>query len=145
MTKEENKLLIRDLCCRVPYGVKVQYDMTGEDFDDDPIGDDTLEYCSGRFSAIGISEDIPTENLKPYLIPMDKMSNDEKIRMAKETEVPYDAQEPHERVIRRRMNARTEWLDKNMYDHREIFKGGRWMSMIEAGLALEAKKNMYKH
>ena len=136
MKQEDKELLIRDLCCRTPYGVKVQYDMTGEDFDDDPIGEDTLEYCSGRFSAIGISEDIPTENLKPYLRPLSSMTDAERDELLEvRRAVQYNGNEMCAVVDARFAEAEARWYDKKMFDHR---------GLLPKGLALEMPKEMYK-
>ena len=66
MTQEEKQLLLKDLCARLPYGVKVHlvYDEDTEDI---------------REMGLGSLHDIIFDNAegKPYLRPMSSMSEEE--------------------------------------------------------------------
>lgn len=70
MTQNEKNLLLKDLCGRLPYRVKIQYhklkppiSLIGYD-DSVFIGDDDWGY--------------ETENIKPYLFPMSSMTEEQK-------------------------------------------------------------------
>ena len=72
MTKEEKELFLKDLCARLPYGVKVQY--MNKIFDIDyisPIYGEVKLDTSGNWT-IGISE------VKPYLFPLSSMTEEQK-------------------------------------------------------------------
>ena len=72
MSKEEKELLLKDLCSRLPYGVKVQY--MNKIFDIDYIspmyGEVTLD-TSGNWT-IDVSE------VNPYLFPLSNMTEKQK-------------------------------------------------------------------
>lgn len=70
MTQEQKELLLKDLCSRLPYGVKVN------------------DYIQGDFTLIGLTNerifttceveghynDFPIENIKPYLFSLSSMT-----------------------------------------------------------------------
>lgn len=72
MTQEQKEILSRDLCLRLPYGVKVLYE--NEIFN--------VEYVSPMYYEIKL--DIPetwtidVSEVKPYLFPLSSMSEDQK-------------------------------------------------------------------
>ena len=79
MTQEENKLLLRDLCMRLPYGVKCSFGV------DDAI----YEMCGINPSCCGASEiqathiksgingDFKMNSCKPYLFPLSSMTEEQ--------------------------------------------------------------------
>ena len=80
MTQEDKKLLIKDLCARLPYGVKIEryssyYGIVSEI-------DETynkIEYFRDFVGALDITfldKWIEEYNVKPYLFPLDKISGD---------------------------------------------------------------------
>lgn len=72
MTQDNKDLLIRDLCARLPYGVKVEYE--NETFD--------VEYVSPMYEEVKL--DIPetwtigVSEVKPYLFPLSSMTEEQK-------------------------------------------------------------------
>lgn len=128
MTQENKKLLIKDLCARLPYGVKVKLGDNPNIFD--------LEYRMKFAAMYGDSdklEDIlDITNIKPYLRPMSSMTGVETLEYLslKESIVASDditySFETYESI---------DWLDKNMFDYR---------GLIPMGLAEDATdKNIY--
>ena len=74
MTQEEKDLLLKDLCGRLPYGVKVQ--IKNEIVTLDSICDDD----GYHFNFIGDDrEGVNIENIKPYLFPLSSMTEEQKI------------------------------------------------------------------
>ena len=79
MTQEEKDLLLKDLCSRIPYGVKFVIDngqnnvrtLTGID---EAIPYEDWQMC---VFARGISA-IPIEDIKPYLFPISSMTEEQK-------------------------------------------------------------------
>lgn len=78
MTQEDRDLVLRDLCARLPYGVKVQ----GTDYDGDKHDCDLVAYDSDantfyvRDNEGGIGT-LNLNNIKPYLRPMSSMTEEE--------------------------------------------------------------------
>ena len=72
MTKEEKELLLKDLCARLPYEVKVQYK-------DDIF---TIDYISGIYEEIKLDTPdrytIDISEVKPYLFPFSSMTEEQK-------------------------------------------------------------------
>ena len=66
MTQEEKQLLLKDLCARLPYGVKVKY-----------IFDDS-SHCPFELST-KILQECLDKGFLPYLRPMSSMTEEEEI------------------------------------------------------------------
>lgn len=68
MTQEDKELLLKDLCTRLPYGVKVQYE--GGIF--------TLDHISAMYEEVKLntpnSYTIDVLEVKPYLFPIESMT-----------------------------------------------------------------------
>jgi alpha-L-arabinofuranosidase len=124
MTKEEKELLIKDLCGRLPYGVKVRYMSVGEAMPQvwDLIGMPTAEHCDilvpyeRRFSAVSI------QDIKPYLRQMSSMTDEELYEWTHTWIMDTTAE-------------KYDWLNIHHFDYR---------GLIEKGLALQAPEGMYK-
>lgn len=71
MTQEQKDLLLKDLCARLPYGVKVEYE--NETFD--------VEHVCPMYEEVKL--DIPetwtidVSEVKPYLFPMSNMTDED--------------------------------------------------------------------
>ena len=77
MTREQKDILLKDLCARLPYGVKVEYE--NKIFD--------VEYVCPMYEEVKL--DIPetwtidVSEVKPYLFPMSSMTEEQKEDMIK--------------------------------------------------------------
>ena len=144
MTQEEKRLLFKDLCARLPYGVKVScrpyfgldprtlYSLSSFGRNDyyaiegDPIAHPIREMDSSGFGIL--------LNIKPYLRPMSSMTKEE---------------EDDLRVLKNRLVECNEDDDEKFYgiiDDIHNFYYSRHIdcsSLIDRGLALEAKEGMY--
>lgn len=69
MTQEQKNLLLKDLCARLPYGVKISVDDKVETVQGINILDTVVEYDSW------LSSDI--EEVKPYLFPLSNMTDEQ--------------------------------------------------------------------
>ena len=70
MTQEQKDLLLKDLCTRLPYGVKISVNDKVETLQGISILDNVVEYdCF-------LSSDI--EEVKPYLFPLSSMTKEQK-------------------------------------------------------------------
>jgi hypothetical protein len=119
MTQEQKELLLRDLCARLPYGVKC------EDTNINVIG--TLSQIGLHYDMCvldkddGNSESCYIPNCKPYLFPMSSMTE--------EQEIEYDA--TFATIVYedgRKDSAMTyktfDWLNKNHFDYRGLIPMG---------------------
>jgi len=120
MTTEEKKLLLADLCARLPYGVIVNNSITGDD--------DVLTY-SLLEDFEGVNFDYP----KPYLRPMDSMTEEEYDQLYIDSRIKEDSIDILD-ALANDMDA-IDWLNANHFDYR---------GLIEKGLALVAPEGTYK-
>ena len=134
MTPEDKELLLKDLCARLPYGVKAKiteegvlsYDsgigvIVGKEHVDNEIF--ILQCKNDSWCLTAISEFVP------YLRPMSSMTEEEKKEwVSLRTDVEKYYRIGHDAVV--------DFYNKHHFDYR---------GLIEIGLALEAPENMYKH
>lgn len=132
MTKEEKDILLKDLCARLPYGVKVQY--KGNRYDLTEMHKDGRTYLGSHNSIYGDwhcsleFEDYP----KPYLRPLSSMTEDEETEyyaLCRIEEDIYGGFYSYDTI------ESIDWLNAHHFDYR---------GLIEKGLALEAPAWMYK-
>ena len=145
MTQEDKQLLLKDLCARLPYGVKIHINSPIEEqnrmvlfdvnLEGETIGVATEKYT---FRAIRIvDDDDSTRIIKPYLRPMSSMTSEELKEFAQFTCLSMH------RFICSVTNTdhwyntyeEEDWLNAHHFD----FRG-----LIEKGLAIEAPEEMYK-
>ena len=112
MTQEDKALLLKDLCARLPYDVKVSEDIQGDFTLIGLTKDRVFTTCEVE----GCHNDFPIELIKPYLFPLSSMTEEQKeewrgIRWSK---LPWDE---------------LNWLNTGHWDYRHL---------IEKGLALDA-------
>lgn len=117
MTIEESGLLLKDLCARLAYGVKVCFD----DIEETTLSLNELLYINSNHKII------------PYLRPMKSMTSEEYESIKKEFLfyggsicMTSDMLMSGEVV---------DWLNAHHFDYR---------GLIDKGLALEAPEGMYK-
>ena len=114
MTQEEKQLILKDLCARLPYGVKVHitHDWFYEEIEpyDRRLDCDVIKHLRANEYTV-----------KPYLRPMSSMTEEEY------QEFGYD--------VLRYTPREFDWLNAHHFDYR---------GLIEKGLALEAPEGMYK-
>ena len=133
MTQQEKQLLLKDLCGRLPYGVKIK--VRSNDIRTvravDMVEGIVHFVESDYISPFGVYIEHPTtfrQVVKPYLRPMSSMTEEEK------KEVHYFV-ESHKYGNCSRSGAISDYLNSIHIDYR---------GLIEKGLALEAPEGMYK-
>ena len=118
MTQEDKQLLLKDLCERVPYGVKINENTQG----DFTVIGLTTERVFTTCETEGCHNDFPIDCIKPYLFPLSSMTEEQK------NEYQYIAErwmyDPSYSI-----SDSTDWLNKNHFDYR---------GLIEKGLAIDA-------
>ena len=142
MTQEEKELLLKDLCARLPYGVKVNFHGKIEILGEAHIYSNVQTFVGES----GILYDV--EFVKPYLRPMDSMTEEEKKEVARifGSEVDYTniAYEINWEFPYDYLSYNLEWDD--VISAVEFFnrKHLDYRGLIPKGLALEAPEDMYK-
>ena len=134
MNKEDKELLLKDLCARLPYGVICHYNCVTS-YDDMVLH---KANCSGPLEGI-----VPMSNgdigfmvgmdkinalqgdIKPYLRPMSSMTDEEYEELKQYVLVNNEG-------IPGDIPAYIDWLNKNMFDYRDL---------IERGLAISVTKD----
>lgn len=145
MTQEEKQLLFKDLCARLPYGVKC-FCKWSKEAPNGTVG------CVQGISAFLLDEfDLMDEpeygcqvsEIKPYLRPMSSMTDEEYEEYEKANDLDTDdSSETLKENMRAKSRVRiskwyhgVDWLNEHHFDYR---------GLIEKGLALEAPEGMYK-
>ena len=113
MTQEKDlkELLLKDLCARLLYGVKVN--------DREEIITIRAYHPSGIMDVLGIMHSI--ENIKPYLFPMSSMTEEQEREL---TSITYSNNDDVTIAL-----FTIDWLNKNHFDYR---------GLIDKGLAIDA-------
>jgi len=126
MTQEEKLLLLKDLCARLPYKVKAK------DIEEEPPF--TIIYFDGCDFIDDEEWEHKIESVKPYLRPMDDMTEEEEeeLRLLKNQLV--DCNETNDE----KFNGIISEIHNLYFSHHLDFMG-----LIPKGLALEAPKDMY--
>ena len=138
MTQEEKQLLLKDLCARLPFGVKVLYWHHKNGGAERRVGElaniDLRLNCDELVFRINQyyfeSDSIATS--KPYLRPMSSMTEEEESKYNLIQGLLHWTVE--DGMIQNYGDA-IDWLNEHHFDYR---------GLIEKGLALEAPEGMYK-
>lgn len=144
MTQEDKELILKDLCARLPYGVKATTTSNGwRDVYIVSGCNDNRIYLNCPVYDEGDDEWL-IESVKLYLRPMSSMTEEEV------TELAYKVfQQPDIDIVRRWVFENKlypsidgnpvmviDWLNSHHFDYR---------GLIPKGLALEALEGMYNH
>ena len=139
MTQEDKELLLKDLCARLPYGIKASYYGVEEECETwDEIEGITLDEDFGGYVDIG-QYSLSIEQIKPYLFPLSSMTEEKYTEFfsyyhdRKMAEIK--ASGDYSKAAYIRDDAKYSWLNKNHFDYR---------GLIEKGLAIDATNlNIY--
>ena len=152
MTIKDKELLLKDLCCRLPYNVKCNIN------DNKPY---TL--CSINYSLVGFKEqkngfnmEVYISEVKPYLFPLSSMTKEQKHELLSLTKYEsrceescgfdscghyidivgeYEYEDNKESIILYPNSIGIDWCNKNNFDYR---------GLIPKGLAIDATNlNIY--
>lgn len=125
MTQEKD-LLLRDLCARLPYGVKIRLSRKHNRPEENIVLNNVIVNKDGFvvFNIIGYNYLL--SEIKPYLRPMSSMTKEEENEWW-EFNNKNTIVETHSYSI--------DWLNSHHFDYRNL---------IERGLAIKAPEGMYK-
>lgn len=141
MTQEDKELLLKDLSSRLPYGVKVHYQIDEEnDIHKLHVSGDTVlkNYFEGTFIVDGYK--VYPSQIKPYLRPMNSMTQDE-IQECDNISITVFITALDEDAIgynSKTFAFHTFLINYCLSRHLDIY------GLIEKGLALKAPEEMYK-
>ena len=141
MTKEDKKLLLKDLSARLSYGVMCQVDDGAAGLNDGKLIEIDISKELVRFD-VDYYWDAYIDDVKPYLRPMSSMTDEELIEFLEIRGKNINSEEL--RTFREGETAivsilplyskHIDWLNAHHFDYR---------GLIEKGLALEAPKKVY--
>lgn len=121
MTQEDKELLLKDLCSRLPYGVKFQ-------------GEDSNVYTLDAANYFTLQvEDVV---FKPYFRPMSSMTKEERNEAIQFEIYNLGPIGFNWNLLVSNSSKLVSWLNAHHFDYR---------GLIEKGLALEAPDGMYKN
>lgn len=126
MTNEEKQIVLKDLCARLPYGLKVKCERYPF-----PV---TVLYA-GNVDEVKFKETGGIENIyiiKPYLRPMSSMTEEEYDNLCNSCTWLWFKDDL--RTVTHGDYKCYDWLISHHFDYR---------GLIEKGLALEAPEGMY--
>ena len=120
MKQEDKELLLKDLCVRVPYGVKVLYD--NKVFD--------IEYVSPMYEEVKLDTPdnwtVAVSDIKPYLFPLSSMNDEEQRTL---DSMCNDVEMVSRLSGLKMFDKAFDWLNENHFDYR---------GLIEKGIAIDA-------
>lgn len=141
MTQEEKEILIRDLCGRLPYEVKVYikkwskldrkyyegvYTVESIDTSLDSI------FADSESNSVEIIVGYDNDEIKPYLFPMSSMTEEQKVIYG---DLCYSIIQSLAKNMQSELNELINWLNAHHFDYR---------GLIEKGLAIDATNlNIY--
>lgn len=110
MTQEHKQLLLKDLCARLPYGVKYIRDSWNYESDQEMSVIETLDYID-KDGYISHTKVYTVEDIKPCLFPLSSMTKEQR----KYIRDNYTFGATYELF---------DWLDKNHFDYRGLIPMG---------------------
>ena len=134
MTQEDKELLlIKDLCARLPYGVKISVQSWDEREMEYIDRVDVLYSVNGDEYIKSVNEDydFSLEDIKPYLFPLSSMTEEQKkeYRKACELDTEILSKHPMDGTPFPALYYSQDWLNAHHFDYR---------GLIEKGLAIDA-------
>lgn len=137
MTQEDKALLLKDICARLPYGVKVDVSRV----------DEWKELTLTPFILSNYYDDI--EKIKPYLRPLSSMTEEEKKELYGKYNVCSDT---ILNTLTLREHSEGYWDEDTECSFVDYLWFINWLNehhfdyhgLIPMGLALEAPEGMYK-
>lgn len=126
MTQEHKELLLKDLCARLPYGIKFLRESWNYEWDQELSVIEVLEDID-KDGYINNTKVYNVEDIKPYLFSLSSMTDEQYDQLYIDSRVKEDSIDIID-ALANDMDA-IDWLNKNHFDYR---------GLIEKGLAIDA-------
>lgn len=147
MTQEEKKILFKELCARLAYGVKVKVECTtanGEKIEDEGVLNSIFINEAGTIYVYVDEMEYELEDIKPYLRPLTSLTDDElKFLDGLDMKVA-----PFSQMVEIPFGSIPELIDffnSVHIDYRGTFLKGDRTGLIDQGLAISTEiHNPYK-
>ena len=141
MTQEDKDLLLKDLCARLPYGVKCHFKY-GSAEDDVTLGcidNNVARFEYGWYGRFHVN--IDASYIKPYLRPMSSMTEEECMELSKIR--PFDDDVEAWKYVKTPVPLKIANIKHFDFFHSHHLD---WRGLIEKGLAIEVteENNPYK-
>ena len=117
MTQEYKELLLKDLCARLPYGIKFLRESWNYEWDQELSVIEVLEDID-KDGYINRTKVYNVEDIKPYLFPLSSMTEEQQLDLTKFVANSINGK-----------NILYDWYNKNHFDYR---------GLIPMGLAIDA-------
>ena len=143
MKQEDKDLLLKDLCARLPYGVKVRYSSYGRFITCTLHSINPVYNIVNLWSKEACFNPVIIDKIKPYLFPLSSMTEEQKeeygkcydIDIANSTKNLNDRIDGKDVINGFPMHNHIDWLNKNHFDYR---------GLIPMGLAIDCTNlNIY--
>lgn len=122
MTQEQKELLLKDLCARLPYGVKISVNDNVESLQGINILDNVVEYGSC------LSSDI--EEIKPYLFPFSNIYENEELMKEFDGLIELELKAISDEIT----HTQATEFEVDFYNKHHL----DWRGLIPMGLAIDA-------
>ena len=126
MTQDHKELLLKDLCARLPYGIKFLRESWNYEWDQELSVIEVLEDID-KDGYINRTKVYNVEDIKPYLFSLSSMTDEQYDQLYIDSRVKEDSIDIID-ALANDMDA-IDWLNKNHFDYR---------GLIEKGLAIDA-------
>ena len=124
MTQEDKELLFKDLCARLPFGIKFLRESWNFETDQELSVIEVLEDID-KDGYINNTKVYKVEDIKPYLFPLTSITEEQKMFLKQQNwRIAISTRGTVETTI-----EGIDWLNKNHFDYR---------GLIEKGLAIDA-------
>ena len=131
MTQEHKELLLKDLCARLPYGVKSLREAWNYEWDQELSVIEVLEDID-KDGYINNTKVYNVEDIKPYLFPLSSMTEEQEkewlYTLSSDYHITYDT---------------VDWLNKNHFDYRGLIPMG--LAIDATGLNIYQLLSMYTY
>ena len=113
MTQKEKELLLKDLCARLPYGVKVRYSSPKEFVTCTLHSINPVYNNADLWSKSACFSPVSIRKIKPYLFPLSSMTEEQQIDLTKFVANDISGE-----------NIVYDWYNKNHFDYRGLIPKG---------------------
>ena len=111
MTQKDKDLLFKDLCMRLPYGVRVNHKVKGDFTVYGVCGKYVLTKATDKYGWVNLA-DFCVEQIKPYLFPLSNMTEEQ--RKEYENSIIKDG------VLTVWTTSTYDWCNKHHFDYRGL-------------------------